>query len=34
MTLDRVLCERPAKQYQQIVLEKIRKNFMSSWLPF
>ncbi len=23
-----------AKQYQQIVLEKIRKNLMSSWLPF
>ncbi len=29
----RVLHERSAKQYQQIVLAKIRKNFMSSWLP-
>ncbi len=32
--LYRVLCERSAKQYQQTVLEKIRKNLMSSWLPF
>ncbi len=30
----RVLCERSAKQYQQIVLEKIRKNLVSSWCPF
>ncbi len=31
--LYRVLHERSAKQYQQIVLEKIRKNLMASWLP-
>ncbi len=33
----RPLCRglrRSVKQYQQIVLEKIRKNPMSSWLPF
>ncbi len=30
----RVLLERSAEQYQQIVLQKIRKNLMSSWLPF
>ncbi len=28
-----VLRESSAKQYQQIVLQKIRKNLMSSWLP-
>ncbi len=32
--LYRVLCERSAKQYQQRVLEKMRKNLISSWLPF
>ncbi len=26
--------ERSAKEYRQIVLKRIRKNLMSSWLPF
>ncbi len=30
----RVLHERSAKQYQQIVLKKIRIKFVLSWLPF
>ncbi len=30
----RVLREKSARQYQQMVFEKIRKNFMPSWLPF
>ncbi len=29
-----MLRERSAEQYQQIVLEKKEKKFMSSWLPF
>ncbi len=30
----RVLCERSAKKYQRIVLEKVKQNPTSSWLSF